>query len=209
VDSGDVSGQQLAQRQAAGIALGGPPLQDTSPNGFKIADFASDRDAKQAICPQGHASVTWSERIERDGSHAVNIQFAAAACAACPLRAHGATGKSGRSLHLSAHDEVLVARRVEARTDAFRARIRARPASEATLSALVRAHGLRRHRYRGAAKRPFESLLKAAACTLKRLVRALVARTPQAAATLPRVPCPGRAPALRAGACLGSRGMGR
>jgi len=32
----------------------------------------------------------------------------------------------------------------------------------------------------------------------RRLVPALVARTPQAAAALPRVPCPGRAPALRA-----------
>jgi len=188
VDSGYISGAQLAQSQAAHIELVGPPLQDTSPNGFKIADFAIDRDAKQAICPQGHASVKWSARTERDGSHAVNIQFAAADCAACPLRAHCTTGKSGRSLHLSAHYDLLVARRVEAQTDAFRVRMRARPAIEATLSELVRAHGLRRHRYRGAAKRPFENLLKAAACNLKRLVRALVACGLR----------PGRAAALRA-----------
>jgi len=77
---------------------------------------------------------------------------------------------------------------VEAQTVAFRVRMRARPASEATLSELVRAHGLRRHRYRGAAKRPFENLLKAAACNLKRLVRALVACGLR----------PGRAAALRA-----------
>ena len=197
VDSGYVSGQQLAQSQAAGIELVGPPLQDTAPNGFKIADFAIDRAAKQAICPQGHRSVTWRERTERDGSRAVNIQFAAADCAACPLRAHCTTGKSGRSLHLSAPYDLLVARRVEAQTDAFRERLRARPAIEATLSELVRAHGLRRQRYRGAAKRPFENLLKAAACNLTRLVRALVARGPRAAAALSLVPCPRRAPALR------------
>ncbi len=198
VDSGYISGAQLAQSQAAHIELVGPPLQDTSPNGFKIADFAIDRAAKQALCPQGHHSVKGSERTARDGSRAVSIQFATADCAACPLRAHCTTGKSGRSLHLSAHYDLLVARRVEAQTDAFRARMRARPAIEATLSELVRAHGLRRHRYRGAAKRPFENLLKAAACNLKRLVRALVAREPRAAAALPCEPRPGRAPALRA-----------
>lgn len=64
--------------------------------------------------------------------------------------------------------------------------MRARPAIEATLAELVRAHGLRRHRHRGAAKRPFENLLKAAACNLKRLARALVARgTPATAAAGP------------------------
>ena len=54
--------------------------------------------------------------------------------------------------------------------------MRARPAIEATLSELVRTHGLRRHRYRGEAKRHCENLLKGAACNLKRLARALVAR---------------------------------
>ena len=146
VDSGYVSGSQLAQSQAAGIALVGPPLEDTAPNQFKIADFAIDREAQQAICPQGHSSVKWSERTERDGSRAVNIQFAAATCAACPLRAQCTTGQSGRSLHLSEHYELLAARRAAAQTEEFRARMRARPAIEATLSALVRGHGLRRHR---------------------------------------------------------------
>jgi transposase len=174
VDSGYVSGPQLAQSQAAGIDLVGPPLPDTSPNHFKIADFAIDRDARRAICPQGHCSVKWSVRTERDGSRAVNIQFAAATCAVCPLRAQCTTGQSGRSLHLSEHYELLTARRAEAQTEAFRERMRARPAIEATLSELVRGHGLRRHRYRGEAKRHFENLLKGAACNLKRLVRALV-----------------------------------
>ena len=182
VDSGYVSGPQLAQSQAAGIELVGPPLQDTSPNEFKIADFVLDRAARQAICPQGHASVKWSERTEPDGSRAVNIQFAAADCAACPLRAQCTSGKSGRSLHLSEHYELLAARRAEAQTDEFRERMCARPAIEATLSELVRKHGLRRHRYRGEAKRAFENLLKGAACNLKRLVRALVARWCQEAA---------------------------
>jgi transposase len=191
VDAGDVSGPQLAQSQDAGIELVGPPLPDTSPQQFKIADFAIDRDARRAICPQGHASVKWSERTERDGSRAVNIQFAAATCAGCPLRAQCTSGTSGRSLHLSAHYELLAARRVEAQTEEFRARMRARPAIEATLSELVRGHGLRRHRYRGEAKREMENVLKGAACNLKRLVRALVARWERdAAANALAMGCP-------------------
>jgi hypothetical protein len=181
VDSGYISGTQLAQSQAAGIELVGPPLADTSTNQFKIADFAIDRVARRATCPAGHRAVKWSVRTDRDGSRAANIQFAAATCAACPLREQCTTSRSGRSLHLSAHYELLVARRAEARTDAFRERMRARPAIEATLSELVRGHGLRRHRYRGEAKRHFEHLLKGAACNLKRLARALVARWTQPA----------------------------
>src|SRR5207248_11368862 len=103
--------------------------------------------------------------------------------------------KSGRSLHLSEHYE-LAARRAEAQTEAFRERMRARPAIEATLSELVRAHGLRRHRYRGEAKRHFENLLKGAACNLKRLVRALVARWEREAAASARAV--GRGPGVAA-----------
>jgi transposase len=176
VNAGYVCGPQLAQSQDAGIDLVGPALPDTTPNQLKIADFTIDRAAKRAICPQGHAAVKWGVSPEPDGSQSVHIQFAAAVCAACPLRAQCTTGKSGRSLRLSAHYELVAARRREAQTEAFRARMRARNAIEATLSELVRKHGLPRHRYRGDTKRAFENLLKGAACNLKRLARALVAR---------------------------------
>lgn len=190
VDAGyvNVSGAQLAQSQAAGIALElvGPPLPDTSRQAFKIAAFRIDRAAHGAFCPAGHRSVKWRVRTDPAGSRAVNIRCAAATCAACPMRAHCTSGQSGRSLHLSEHYEVVAARRLEAQSAAFWERMCARPAIEATLSELVRAHGLRRHRYRGDAKRTLENLLKGAACNLKRLVRALVARKekePDAAAT--------------------------
>ena len=182
VDSGYISGQQLAQSQAAGIDLVGPPLGDTSANGFKLADFVIDRVAQQATCPQGQVSVKWAERTERDGSRAVHIQFAAKTCAACPLRAQCTTAKDGRSLSLSEHYELLQARRAESQTPAYKQRLRARPAIEATLSELVRSHGFRRHRYRGDDKRDAENLLKAAACNLKRLARALLTHPPLPAA---------------------------
>jgi hypothetical protein len=180
VDSGYISGRQLAQSQAAGIELVGPPLADTSPQEYKIADFAIDQEARQATCPQGRVSVKWGESSERDGSRMVHIQFATATCAACPVRSLCARGKEGRSLHVSEHHALLQARRAEAQTATFKERMRARPAIEATLSELVRKHGFRRHRYRGEAKRRLENLLKCAACNLKRLARALAARPAEA-----------------------------
>jgi transposase len=184
VDSGYVSGKHLAESAADGIDLVGPPLADTSQNGFKLADFTIDRDAHHAICPAGQRSCKWAVRTERDGSQAIQIRFPAAVCAACPLRPQCTRGAGGRNLSLSEHYERLMARRAEAQTPAFRARLKPRAGIEATLSELVRAHGLRRHRYRGQAKRHFEHLLKAAACNLKRLARALAARQ-QAPSPLP------------------------
>jgi transposase len=182
VDAGYISGRQLAESEAAGIELVGPPPEDTSPNGFKLADFALDRERQVATCPAGVASVKWAARTERDGSAAIQIRFPAAACAACPLRARCTASKTGRSLSLSEHHARLEARRAEAKTPEFRERLKARAAIEGTISELVRAHGLRRHRYRGDAKRHFENLLKGAACNLKRLARALAARPALAAA---------------------------
>jgi transposase len=176
VDSGYVSGKHLAESEAAGIDLVGPPLADTSTNGVKLADFTIDRDARRAVCPAGQLATKWAVRTERDGSRSVQIRFPAAVCAACPLRPQCTTSAHGRNLSLSEHYERLVARRAEAQTPAFREKLRTRAGIEATLSELVRRHGLRRHRYRGDAKRHFEHLLKAAACNLKRLTRALVAR---------------------------------
>src|SRR3972149_808301 len=126
----------MAQSQSAGIILMGPPLADTSPNGFKISAFTIDREPNQATCPDGKQAVKWRERTDRDGSKAVNIQFAAAECAVCPTRAQCTTSQSGRSVHLSEHYEILEARRAEAQTAEFREEMRARPAIEATLSEL-------------------------------------------------------------------------
>jgi transposase len=176
VDSGYVSGKHLAESEADGVDLIGPPLADTATNGFKLADFQIDREARRAVCPAGQVATKWGVRVERDGSRSIQIRFSAAVCAACPLRPQCTTSAGGRNLSVSEHYARLVARRAEAQTPTFRAKLRTRAGIEATLSELVRRHGLRRHRYRGDAKRHLEHLLKATACNLKRLARALAAR---------------------------------
>jgi len=176
VDSGYISGKHLAESEAAGVDLIGPPLADTATNGFKLAAFTLDRDARCATCPAGQRSAKWGLRSERDGSRSIQIRFPTAVCAACPLRPQCTSSARGRNLSVSEHYERLVARRAEAETPTCRARLRTRAGIEATVSELVRRHGLRRHRYRGDARRHLEHLLKAAACNLKRLTRALAAR---------------------------------
>jgi transposase len=66
---------------------------------------------------------------------------------------------------------VLQVRRKEQQTDAFKARLKHRNAIEGTQSELVRAHGLRRARYRGLAKMKLQSYLAGAACNVKRWLR--------------------------------------
>ena len=158
------------------VELVGPPLADTSTNGFKLADFQLDRDARRAVYPP--AGSPPSGRCGRSAMAAAQSRSASELRTAPPARSDPSAPprRGGRNLSLSEHYERLVARRAEAQTPAFRARLATRAGIEATLSELVRRHGLRRHRYRGDAKRHFEHLLKAAACNLKRLARALAAR---------------------------------
>ena len=102
VDSGYVSGKHLAESEAAGIDLIGPPLADTATNGFKLDDFTIDRDARRAVCPARQVATKWAIRTERDGSQSVQIRFPTAVCAAGPLRPQCTTGASGHNLTLAA-----------------------------------------------------------------------------------------------------------
>jgi IS5 family transposase len=69
------------------------------------------------------------------------------------------------------HHTVLQARRAEQKTQSFKERMRHRNAIEGTQSELVRAHGLRRARYRGLAKVKLQNYFIGAACNIKRWLR--------------------------------------
>jgi len=60
---------------------------------------------------------------------------------------------------------------VEQQTEAFVEEIKQRNAIEGTQSELVRAHGLRRARYRGLAKVGLQNYFAGAACNAKRWIR--------------------------------------
>ena len=83
-------------------------------------------------------------------------------------------------------------RRQEQKTDAFKQRMKHRNAIEGTQSELVRAHGLRRARYRGLAKVRLQAYFAGAACNVKRWIRREAWKISQAlSVSAPEVAQPG------------------
>ena len=126
VDSGYPSAELLVSSLATfGIALVTPLLADTSPQaragaGFDRAAFAIDFGARQATCPQGHASSSWNPVTQR-GTGTIVITFPKAACKPCPVRAQCTTAASGRrqlTVHpRDVHEAQLAARATQATSD--------------------------------------------------------------------------------------------
>lgn len=185
VDKGYVSGPNLAHSADRDIELVGPALADTSrkPEGYKQSDFEIDFEKQQAICPAGKTSKKWYERPQPDGHVGAEVRFGEQ-CAGCPVRAQCAPGKSGRTLDISPYYEELNQRRAEQTTEAFKEKMKRRPAIEGTISELTRKHGARRVRYRGNDKGRLQASFTGAAVNLKRLAKALEARKRAPAGTM-------------------------
>ena len=173
VDQAYMSAENLVQSAQLGITLMGIPLADTQgPEGFRQADFQVDEEARQAICPAGHTSRLWAERHSPGQANpAIQVRFAAQTCQDCPFFGHCTRSRQGRSLTLHPYRTALAARRAQAKTEAFRERLHLRAGIEGTISELVRAHGLRRARYRRLAKLRLQAYFTAIAINLKRLIR--------------------------------------
>ncbi len=173
VDQGYMSGKDLFESARAGTTLMGVPLEDTQgPDGFRQADFTIDEEQHTATCPAGQTSRVWSEKeIAGAPQPEVQIRFAAAPCQACAGFGTCTTSPQGRSLSLHPYRQALAARRAEAKTEAFQEQMHRRAGIEATLSELVRAHGMRQARYRGLAKLRLQLAFTAVAVNLKRLAR--------------------------------------
>jgi len=171
VDQGYISGEHIATSAKRGTNLVGPPPQDTHLRpGFQQVDFVIDELAQQATCPQGQVSRSWRPQPDPAGEPpTVVIRFRGAQCRACPAFGHCTRNPKGRSLELHPYRDVLQARRAEAATDSYRHKMHLRAGIEATISELVRTHGLRRARYRGAAKQRLQQVFTAVAVNLKRL----------------------------------------
>jgi len=174
VDRGYVSGANLAHSAYRGTELMGRALSDTSqkPEGYRQSDFKLDFERREATCPEGRVSKRWYERPQTDGHVGAEIQFKDR-CEGCPARGQCAPGKSGRTLTVSPYHKELEKRRAEQETEAFKEKMKRRPAIEGTISEMTRKHGMRRARYRGKQKVRLQALFSGAAANLKRLSQAL------------------------------------
>ena len=112
-------------------------------------------------------------RLEEQQSGKVSLRFEwSTHCHACPLREQCVgPGQKHRTVVVGQFHSALQARRVEQQTEAFVEEIKQRNAIEGTQSELVRAHGLRRARYRGLAKVRLQNYFAGAACNAKRWIR--------------------------------------
>ncbi len=135
------------------------PLRPAVPGEFDRDDLKVDHDAGTVTCPN-QRTVTISAKG--------NASFGRR-CQGCPLRQRRTTDKSGRSLHVSEHDALLVAARAQARTAEFAEAYPRRSLAERSIPWVVK-DGHRRCRYRGVKRNQLGLSLRVAAVNLVTLL---------------------------------------
>ena len=175
VDAAYVSTEKLVEAAAEGRELIGPAPKSANNNEsrFHSEDFQVEVEQRRATCPAGQQNSQCSRLVEKaSGRVSYRFEWDTATCAACPLRLKCIKAEhQHRTLVVGENHTVLQARRQEQKTDEFKARMKHRNAIEGTQSELVRAHGLRRARYRGLAKTKLQNYFIGAACNVKRWLR--------------------------------------
>jgi len=183
VDGAYVSGETLAEAAAEGRRLVGPAAHSPQNNQgrFTAEQFQIDVEGRQAICPAGQPNTQCSRLEEQQGGK-VSFRFEwSTHCQGCPLREQCVgPGQKHRTVVVGQFHSALQARRVEQQTEAFVEESKQRNAIEGTQSELVRAHGLRRARYRGLAKVRLQNYFVGAACNAKRWIRRAIWQMKQA-----------------------------
>ncbi len=196
VDGAYISAQKLVEAQAQGRELMGPAQPALQKDGrFTAEDFQIKVEEHTALCPAGKTNTQCS-RLEEEAGGKVSYRFEFGAhCHNCSLCSR-CLGKNQRhrTLVVGEHHTALQARRQEQQTDAFKERMKHRNAIEGTQSELVRAHGLRRARYRGLNRVKLQNYFIGAACNVKRWIRreAWNLRPAAAIRSMPAEPVPNR-----------------
>jgi len=177
VDSGYPSADLLvASQDRFGVQLVTPMLADVSAQartgaGFDASAFQIDFDTRQAICPQGQLSASWSPTVQR-GTATIVVKFNTDTCRDCPMRTQCTTAtRGGRQLTIRPrhiHHAVQQAR-AHQNTKQFKATYRLRAGVESTIRQAVAVTDTRHARYRGLAKTHLEHVYSAVALNLIRL----------------------------------------
>jgi transposase len=178
VDAAYVSTEKLVEAATEGRELIGPALASPHNNEgrFTPEQFNVTVEQRQAVCPAGQANTQCSRLQEQaTGKVSYRFEWSSSVCGQCLLRQPCIKADHPhRTLVVGEHHTTLQARRQEQQTKPFQQRMRHRNAIEGTQSELVRAHGLRRARYRGLAKAKLQNYFIGAACNIKRWLRRTV-----------------------------------
>jgi len=165
-----------SQRQR-GVAVVGPVRANNSwqtreEPGYEVTPFRRDWQRRQAICPQGQRSVSWTPSQDRAGNPVISVKFSRPVCRSCPVRAQCTRSiRQARqlSVRVQADYEALARVRAEQETAEWKTSYRQRAGVEGTFAQGVRRMGLRHARYLGLAKVQLQHLATAVALNLVRL----------------------------------------
>ena len=175
VDAAYLSTEKLIEAKKEGRQIIGPvPRGPVKEGRFSVDDFEVNVEQQQVRCPGQHLS----NRCIRIANHTGEVTYRfewVGLCQSCPLKSK-CIGKhlKHRSITVSENHAVLQERRREQQTEGFRKKMQQRNAIEGTQSELVRAHGIRRARYRGFKKVEWQNFLAGAACNAKRWIRRII-----------------------------------
>jgi len=133
----------------------------TNQGWFPKTAFVLDLEAGSATCPGGQTTHDLKPSPAGGGP----FRFAAAACAACPLRAQCVRGVGGRTVALHPQERLLQAARAFQASPTFAAYRQRRQTVEHRIARLVQL-GIRQARYLGRAKTEFQLLMAAAVANL-------------------------------------------
>lgn len=165
-----------------GPVISDPAWQAHTPNGITLAQFGLDWEARQAVCPQGKLSHSWSGAKDGHGNEMVVIRFDRQDCQACPRQADCTKAKSGaRTISIRPREQHQAIQETRARqqTAEFQATYARRAGIEGTFNQGNHHSDLRHARYIGLAKVHLQHLLTAIALNLVRAI-AWLAEMPRA-----------------------------
>jgi transposase len=183
VDTGFLDAALLvASKRDYQVDLLGPTRPDykwqkRTATGFDASHFLINWELKEATCPEGHASSSWTPATSRGKNEVIKIKFSSTDCVSCPSRQY-CTGSRQVRRTLSVRPEpqykALQAARAREKTAAYRELYAKRAGVEGTISQGTRGFGLRRARYVGLAKTELQGLLTAMAINLVRIANWLM-----------------------------------
>ncbi|GHO88548.1 hypothetical protein KSZ_65540 [Dictyobacter formicarum] len=181
LDAGYINADVLADAESRfGIEIISPAHPDVkwqanTDQGIDASQFVIDWERKQAICPQGQTSVSWTPTFDTRQHEVIKIRFSTKDCQRCPALTRCTSSKSRAPRRLLSvrpqhqYEALKTARKAQA-TKKFSRQYALRSGIEATISQGVRAFGLRRSRYIGLAKTHLQHIGIAAAINLVRVV---------------------------------------
>jgi hypothetical protein len=167
----------------AAVAEAAPDLQLEAPvppatareGRFPKTAFTIDCTAETVTCPAGE-TVPWRTRRRREDAAAHTVQFPAATCAGCPLRAQCVSGAGGRSIHIAADEAALQAERARQADPVWQAQYRRRSEVEHVIRGLTRLRDRATH-YWGREKTAMQLQWQAVGYNIHELLRVLAGRS--------------------------------